>query len=84
MEAIHFESFPYTSEMARDKVLRLAQIVSEYNNDDMIVHVVSLTKVQEELVKHCDEDYFTLLLRRTRSGMPHGRHWPSCSGGAGG
>jgi thiamine biosynthesis protein ThiI len=25
---------------------------------------VSLTKIQEELVKHCDEDYFTLLLRR--------------------
>lgn len=64
MEAIHFESFPYTSEMARDKVLRLAEIVSEYNNDDMIVHVVSLTRIQEELVKHCEEDYFTLLLRR--------------------
>ena len=64
IEAIHFESFPYTSEMARDKVLRLAQIVSEYNNDEMIVHVVSLTRVQEELVKHCNEDYFTLLLRR--------------------
>lgn len=64
VEAIHFESFPYTSEMARDKVLRLAQIVSAYNNDEMIVHVVSLTHVQEELVKHCEEDYFTLLLRR--------------------
>ncbi len=64
IEAIHFESFPYTSEMARDKVLRLAQIVSAYNNDEMIVHVVSLTHVQEELAKHCQEDYFTLLLRR--------------------
>ncbi len=64
LEAIHFESFPYTSEMARDKVLRLAQIISEYNNDSMIVHVVSLTHIQEELVKHCEEDYFTLLLRR--------------------
>ena len=64
IEAIHFESFPYTSEMARDKVLRLAQIVSEYNSDRMIVHVVSLTHIQEELVKHCEEDYFTLLLRR--------------------
>lgn len=64
IEAIHFESFPYTSEMARDKVLRLAEIVSAYNNDEMIVHVVSLTHVQEELVKHCAEDYFTLLLRR--------------------
>ncbi len=64
IEAIHFESFPYTSEMARDKVLRLAQIVSEYNRDHMIVHIVSLTHIQEELVKHCEEDYFTLLLRR--------------------
>ena len=64
IEAIHFESFPYTSEMARDKVLRLAQIVSEYNRDRMIVHVVSLTHIQEELAKHCEEDYFTLLLRR--------------------
>ena len=64
IEAIHFESFPYTSEMARDKVMRLAQIVSEYNRDRMIVHVVSLTHIQEELVKHCEEDYFTLLLRR--------------------
>ena len=64
IEAIHFESFPYTSEMARDKVLRLAQIVSEYNMDSMVVHVVSLTRVQEELVKACQEDYFTLLLRR--------------------
>ena len=64
IEAVHFESFPYTSEMARDKVLRLAQIVSEYNCEEMIVHVVSLTHVQEELVKHCNEDYFTLLLRR--------------------
>ena len=50
--------------MARDKVLRLAQIVSEYNRDRMIVHVVSLTHIQEELAKHCEEDYFTLLLRR--------------------
>lgn len=64
IEAIHFESFPYTSEMARDKVMRLAQILSEYNRDRIIVHVVSLTHIQEELVKHCEEDYFTLLLRR--------------------
>ncbi len=63
VEAIHFESFPYTSEMARDKVIRLARKVAEYAGD-IYVHVVSLTKIQEELVKHCDEDYFTLLLRR--------------------
>ena len=63
LEAIHFESFPYTSERAREKVLELAKIVSEYSGD-IDVHVVSLTKIQEELAKHCTEDYFTLLLRR--------------------
>lgn len=63
LEAVHFESFPYTSERAREKVLELAKIVSEYSGD-LDVHVVSLTKIQEELAKHCTEDYFTLLLRR--------------------
>ena len=63
VEAVHFESIPYTSEMARDKVIRLARTVAAYAGD-IYVHVVSLTKIQEELVKHCDEDYFTLLLRR--------------------
>ena len=64
VEALHFESFPYTSELARDKVLRLAKIVCAYTGGEMKVHVVSLTRVQEELVKNCEEDYFTLLLRR--------------------
>ena len=63
IDAIHFESFPYTSERAREKVLELASIVAEYAGD-IYVHVVSLTHVQEELVKACEEDYFTLLLRR--------------------
>jgi thiamine biosynthesis protein ThiI len=63
IDAIHFESFPYTSERAREKVLDLAKIVSEYAGD-IYVHIVSLTHIQEELVKACEEDYFTLLLRR--------------------
>jgi thiamine biosynthesis protein ThiI len=63
VEAIHFESFPYTSERAREKVLELASILAEYAGE-VKVHVVSLTHIQEELVKACQEDYFTLLLRR--------------------
>ena len=63
IEAVHFESFPYTSERAREKVFELAQEVSQYAGS-FNVHVVSLTHIQEELVKHCNEDYFTLLLRR--------------------
>ena len=63
IEAVHFESFPYTSEKSREKVLDLAKQVATYSGD-MYVHVVSLTRIQEELVKACEEDYFTLLLRR--------------------
>lgn len=63
LEAVHFESFPYTSERAREKVLELASILAEYTGD-IDVHVISLTKIQEELARNCEEDYFTLLLRR--------------------
>ena len=63
IEAVHFESFPYTSEMAREKVLTLAREVAQYAGT-FNVHVVSLTKIQELLVKNCEEEYFTLILRR--------------------
>ena len=63
IQALHFESFPYTSERAKQKVMELASLVSRYSGN-MKVHVVSLTHIQEELVKNCDEEYFTLLLRR--------------------
>ncbi|MBQ7339051.1 MAG: tRNA 4-thiouridine(8) synthase ThiI [Clostridia bacterium] len=63
LEAVYFESFPYTSEQAREKVLTLARLVSRYAGP-INVHVVSLTHIQEELVRACEEDYFTLLLRR--------------------
>ncbi|MBQ7848030.1 MAG: tRNA 4-thiouridine(8) synthase ThiI [Clostridia bacterium] len=63
VEALHFESFPYTSEQAREKVMELAKEVTVYTGS-MKVGVISLTKIQEELVKHCEEQYFTLLLRR--------------------
>ncbi len=63
IEALHFESFPYTSERAREKVFDLAKKLSEYTCR-IKVHVISLTKIQEALRDNCDEEYFTLLLRR--------------------
>ena len=63
LEAIHFESFPYTSERAKEKVLELAKILTDYTLR-IRVHVISLTKIQELIRDNCDEDYFTLLLRR--------------------
>lgn len=63
IEAVHFESFPYTSERAKEKVLELAKLITNYTMR-MRVHVVSLTKIQELLRDNCEEEYFTLLLRR--------------------
>lgn len=63
IEAVHFESFPYTSERARMKVLKLAEQIAEYCGD-IKVHIISLTHIQEVMRDTIDEDYFTLLLRR--------------------
>lgn len=63
LEAVYFESMPYTSEQARQKVLDLAALVARWSGSIM-VHVISLTHIQEELVRNCEEEYFTLLLRR--------------------
>ena len=62
IEALHFESFPYTSERAREKVMTLAEEMCEFCSR-IHVHVISLTHIQEVLRDHCDEEYFTILLR---------------------
>ncbi len=63
VDCVHFESMPYTSQAAHDKVMQLAAQLTEYSGK-IRVHVVSLTHIQEELRDNCTEDYFTLLLRR--------------------
>ena len=63
VEAVYFESPPYTSLRAREKVLSLAEKIAAYTGH-VRVNVISLTHAQEEIVRHCDEEYFTLLLRR--------------------
>jgi thiamine biosynthesis protein ThiI len=63
LECIHFFSYPYTSERAKEKVLDLAKIMSRYCGR-MTVHVVPFTKIQEEIRDNCPEEYFTLVMRR--------------------
>ena len=63
ISALHFTSEPYTSERAREKVVRLSKILSEYCGD-INFYSVSLTEIQESIRKYCDEDYTTVLLRR--------------------
>ena len=62
IEALHFESFPYTSERAKEKVMTLAQEMCEFCSR-IHVHTISLTHIQEEIRDRCNEDYFTILLR---------------------
>ena len=64
IECTHFESFPYTSEAAKEKVLELARLMSAYCGD-MRVNCISVTEIQERLRDTVEEEYFTLLLRRS-------------------
>ena len=63
IEAVHFFSYPYTSQLAKDKVLELARLVTRYSGR-MTVNVVSFTKIQEAIRDNCPEEYFTLIMRR--------------------
>ena len=63
LELVHFFSYPYTSEEAKDKVLELARLISPYCGR-MTVNIVPFTKIQEDLRRNCPEPYFTLAMRR--------------------
>ncbi len=63
VEAIHFHSYPYTSELARQKVISLAEKMSEYLGH-IKLHIISVTHIQEEIHKKCDGDFMITLLRR--------------------
>jgi len=77
IECVHFFSYPYTSQLAKDKVLELARLVTRYCGR-MTVNVVNFTKIQEEIRDNCPEEFFTLIMRRfmmeiaQRIGKDHG------------
>jgi len=63
VECVHFFSYPYTSQLAKDKVLELARLVTRYCGR-MTVNVVGFTKIQEAIRDNCPEEFFTLIMRR--------------------
>ncbi len=63
LECVHFFSYPYTSERAKEKVLDLAKIMSRYCGRTT-VHVVGFTEIQEAIRDNCPEEYFTIIMRR--------------------
>ncbi len=60
---VHFYSFPYTSELAKQKVIDLAKLLSPWCGR-MTLEIVPFTHIQEEIRDHCPEEYFTVIMRR--------------------
>lgn len=63
IEAVHFHSYPYTSQRAQEKVEDLVKVLAGYMGT-VRMHVINLLPIQEEIVKNCPEDETTLLVRR--------------------
>ncbi|MCH5162600.1 MAG: tRNA 4-thiouridine(8) synthase ThiI [Clostridiales bacterium] len=63
LTALHFHSYPYTSQAAKEKACDLARILSDYC-PSLKMHCVSLTKIQEAIHKYCKPNYMITLVRR--------------------
>ncbi|MEE3362319.1 MAG: tRNA uracil 4-sulfurtransferase ThiI [Anaerovoracaceae bacterium] len=62
IEAVHFHSYPYTSERAREKVEDLASQLAVYCSR-FKMHTVNLLPVQEQIVQNCPEEETTIHVR---------------------
>ena len=63
MEAVYFHSYPYTSDRARDKVIKLAEKISEWSMG-IRLHIVPFTEIQLEINQKCPHEYLTIIMRR--------------------
>ena len=63
IDCLHFHSYPYTNMQARQKVMDLAKILSEYTCG-IKATVISVKHIQEEIHKNCNGAYMVTLLRR--------------------
>ncbi len=63
IEAVYFHAPPYTSERAKQKVVDLARLVSEYAGE-IKLHIVNFTDIQLYIYDQCPHDELTILMRR--------------------
>lgn len=61
--AVHFHSYPYTSEKAKMKVTELVKILSQFCGKIKLTFI-NFTKVQEEIHRKCNPDYMITIMRR--------------------
>ena len=63
LECLYFESPPHTSIQAKNKVIDLARKLALYNND-IKLHVINFTEIQESIYKNCPHEYLITIMRR--------------------
>ncbi len=63
VDCLHFHSFPYTGEAAKEKVIGLTKKIGEYNGG-INLYVVSFTHIQEAIHENCPEEFMITLMRR--------------------
>lgn len=63
VDAIHFYSYPYTSERARDKVVELARLLAQYAGP-LRLHLIPFTDIQLAIYDRCPASETTVLMRR--------------------
>ena len=63
LSSVHFHSYPYTGEAAKEKVITLGKMISEYSAG-MTLYVVKFTKIQEAIHEKCAEDLMITMMRR--------------------
>ena len=63
LDAIYFEALPHTSLNAREKVIKLAKELLKYS-PEFNLHIIPITKLQEEIYHNIDSTYMITILRR--------------------
>lgn len=63
LQGIYFHSYPYTGDLAKEKVISLAKIIKSYTGS-FTLNVVPFTKIQEAIHEKCPEDLMITLMRR--------------------
>jgi len=68
LEAVHYHSYPFTSDRAKEKVMDLARILTKYT-ERIKVHSVNLLEIQKAINEHCPSSEMTILSRRFMMGI---------------
>ncbi len=64
IDAVHFDSPPYTSARSRQKVIDLAKLLTDYCGS-IRLHIVPFTEIQQEIYEKCPDEELTILMRRS-------------------